>query len=418
MLKRTAPVAVGLSCALILLLLTSLASAGFDEKTSDKILHVMNDANPLDGVETVVLEEAWRKGGEDGEDFFGMVSQVLTADDGTIYLLDTRLSEVSVYSPDGERLDTLSREGEGPGETRGPSNMLFMPDGTLGLVQVFPGRVVKVARDGTPAGEFRPGGDDPTAGGFVRIFDCTSNGSEMIVTAEKFAQGEPGVQVRTNFVAMFGTDGIEKSRFCEHEAQLDLNAFELNEDERKLITFRRVAAGRDGRVYIARSRNAYAIEVYTADGQLERIIERAFKRRRRSDVEYERVKASYETRLARVPNHKVTVSRTHPDIASIEIGHDGNLWVASSRSSIDQPDGVMFTWDLFSPDGHFIKQVSAVCPGDGEEDLLIWTPSGDSVMVTGFRDARRNMRDGGGDPEDESGSGEPMEVIYLRRVSG
>ncbi len=44
------------------------------------------------------------------------------------------------------------------------------------------GRIIKVTRDGIPAGEARLGSDDPTEGGSIRIFDCTTNGKELIVT--------------------------------------------------------------------------------------------------------------------------------------------------------------------------------------------------------------------------------------------
>ena len=52
-------------------------------------------------------------------------------DDGNIYLLDSQLSEVKVFSPDGEPLKTLSREGDGPGEFRALSSVHVLPGDTL-----------------------------------------------------------------------------------------------------------------------------------------------------------------------------------------------------------------------------------------------------------------------------------------------
>ena len=98
----------------------ALPACAGEEVDKDGVLHVMNGAKPSEGNETVELEEVWRHGGEDDEEFFGMISQCVVGDDGTIYLLDTRMSEVPVYSPDGERLDTLSREGDGPGRDADP----------------------------------------------------------------------------------------------------------------------------------------------------------------------------------------------------------------------------------------------------------------------------------------------------------
>ena len=98
----------------LVVLMAVPAMAGKEVQT-DGVKHIMNSAAPEKGNRVVKLQEEWRVGGEDGEDFFGMISQVRIGEDGLIYLLDTRLSEVPVYSTDGERVNTLSREGDGPG---------------------------------------------------------------------------------------------------------------------------------------------------------------------------------------------------------------------------------------------------------------------------------------------------------------
>jgi len=401
--------------AILMVLLTAPAIAG-EEMDKDGVLHIMNGAEPSGEKVTVELEEVWRHGGEDDEEFFGMISQCVVGDDGTIYLLDTRMSEVPVYSPDGERLDTLSREGEGPGETRTPSGLLFMPDGNLGLVQVFPGRVTKIGIDGTPVGVLEVG--DATTGGFMQMFDCVSDGKRVIVTAEKINPGEVQTeQTRINFVAAFDDEGKETVRFFENSYHWDFTNFTFDEAGQNRIDFRKVATGKDGRVYVAPDRDAYQINVYTADGTLERVIEREYDHRVRSDEDFNRRKTLMEAALAQIPNAKIITAKTEPDINSLSFGTDGNLWVTNSYSGVEQPAGILTTWDVFTPDGHFVKTVSAKVDGDGENDLIIWTPGGDAVMVTGFTEAREAMqsRGGGGDEEDEDEEeAEPMEVIYLK----
>ncbi|MCB1183131.1 hypothetical protein KDM41_06845 [bacterium] len=391
------------------------AQAG-EEVTVDGVLHVMNTSVPAKGDRVVHLEEVWRVGGEDSEDFFGMISQVRVGDDGLIYLLDTRLSEVPVYSREGDRVATLSREGDGPGETRIPSNLLFMPDGTLGIVQVFPGKIIKIGTDGTPAGTFQPGGGDPTKGGFLQMFDCAANGDDIVVTAEAISPGGPTSQDRSNYVASFDAAGNELVRYYENNFHWDFTNFELDEDGMDRLNFRRVVAGPDGRLYIAQNRNAYVITVYHRDGTVERVIEREFEHWTRSDEEFKRVTEIAEAQLAQIPNAKITMSKTEPDIGSLTFGPDGNLWVASSRSGRDVPDGVLTRWDVFTPDGHFIETVSAMCPGDSENDILIWAGEGAAVQVTGFAEAARALNSGGagGGDDADGGEAEPMEVIYLR----
>ncbi|MDX2473120.1 MAG: hypothetical protein QNL91_05380 [Candidatus Krumholzibacteria bacterium] len=390
------------------------------EVQKDGVKHIMNSATPEKGNRVVQLEEEWRVGGEDGEDFFGVITQVRIGDDGLIYLLDTRLSEVPVYSKDGERLSTLSREGDGPGETRMPTNMLFMPDGSLGLVQMFPGKVIKVQADGTPMGSFQPGGADPTAGGFLQMYDCIINDSDIVVTAESIKSGGPTGQERANYVASFDSEGQELVRYFENAYSWDFTNFEFDEAKLARVDFRKVAAGPDGRVYINTTRNEYQITVYNRDGSVDRVIEREYESRPRTDEEYNSLVSTVTAQLAQIPNAKITMSKLDPDLAGLNFGPDGNLWVGNSRSGRDQPDGIMTTWDVFTPDGHFVETVSAACPGDGEKDIIIWTPDGAAVQVTGFTEgveALRNQNGGGGGGEDDGEEAEPMEVIYLRVAS-
>ncbi|MEN8006342.1 MAG: hypothetical protein ABFS42_04970 [Candidatus Krumholzibacteriota bacterium] len=407
---------MGFRAALAVLVMVTLAAPAWagEEMDKDGVLHVMNGAEPSGGNVTVEFDEVWRHGGEDDEEFFGMISQCVVGDDGTIYLLDTRMSEVPVYSPDGERLTTLSREGDGPGETRIPSGLLFMPDGNLGLVQVFPGKITKIGTDGTPAGVVEIG--DASKGGFLQMFDCVSDGKQVIVTAEGINPGEVQTeQTRVNFVAAFDTEGNETVRFYENSYHWDFTNFTFDESGQNRIDFRKVATGKDGRVYVAPERDDYLINVYTADGTLERVIEREYVHRDRDDDEFNRVKTTMEAALAQIPNAKIIPSTTQPDINSLVFGTDGNLWVTNSRSGFEQPEGILTTWDVFTPDGHYLKTVSAKCEGDGENDILIWTPDGNAVMVTGFTEAVEALQSRGATAEDEDEEEpEPMEVIYMK----
>lgn len=413
------PWRTALAAVALLTLMTGVPAAFAAPTTTvkDGVTSVMNGAQPSGGREVVALEEVWRVGGDEGEDFFGLITQVRVGKDGRIFLLDTRLAEVPVYDKAGNRVATLSREGDGPGESRLPANLVFMPDGTLGLAQIFPGKIVKINLDGSPAGTLVPGAADPTQGGFLQLFDCIPSGQDLIVTAESISQAGAAAQDRTNYVAAVDAAGKEKVRFYEHKNHLDFTAFEFNEDKTDRVDFRKVAVGRDGRVYIAAHRNRYAIDVYGKDGKLQRVIERAYEPRARTDEEYQRLQNVVQTQLSQLPGAKVTMSHNEPDIAAIEIGIDGNLWVSSSRSGHEQPKGIMFTWDVFSPDGEFIKQVSAKCAGDGMKDTLIWTPDGNAVLVTGFLDAALSLQSGGASTgsDDEAA---PMEVVYLKRIGG
>jgi len=106
-----------------LIMALALPSAAGEEVMKDGVLHVVNGSEPSGGTQTMHLEEIWRVGGEDDEEtVFGIINKVLIDDANNIYLLDAQLSEISVFSPEGELINTLGREGEGPGEFRGPTD--------------------------------------------------------------------------------------------------------------------------------------------------------------------------------------------------------------------------------------------------------------------------------------------------------
>jgi hypothetical protein len=119
---------------------------------------VENAATPTQAPTSIRLEELWRVGdGDAPEELFGVIQRVTADAEGNVYLLDRQLSEVRVFDKDGNYPRTIGREGEGPGEFRRPSDMFFLPDGRLAILQVFPPRIVLLKRNGTPVGELLRG---------------------------------------------------------------------------------------------------------------------------------------------------------------------------------------------------------------------------------------------------------------------
>ena len=113
---------------------------------------VTNPDKPLEGDQTIVAQEVWRLGHEEDEQetIFGLIADGLVDEEGNTYLLDSHLTTIYKVAPDGEIVDNLGREGDGPGEFRNILNMIFMPDGKLGIFEMMPGRIVTMGREGQP----------------------------------------------------------------------------------------------------------------------------------------------------------------------------------------------------------------------------------------------------------------------------
>jgi len=371
---------------------------------------------PAQGTRTITLEELWRRGGEaDEEIFFGLIAQVAVDEEQNVYLLDGQLSQVPVFDRDGELVRILSREGDGPGETRRPGDLFLADDGRVGIAVGFPGRVVYVDRQGEPAGTLEIGAQNPQQGGFAIVRAARSCGDLAILGCTTVSTDQQaGRQTRTPQVAAYRQDGSLAHVFHADRYVLDFNERVFREAEQLDIALRRFTVGPDGRVYVAPDREAYRIEVFAASGEHLHTIERDYPTHRRTDAELEAWRQLFAASMRRAPFEiRMDLCETAAPIDWVFGGlwarEDGTLWVRNSRSAAGQPDGVMLTYDVFDAQGRFAEQVQVVCPGDGEEDALFFAGPDRMLLVRGFMDAIRAMF--GGVEGHDGDEAVPMEVV-------
>ncbi|MFO7610158.1 MAG: hypothetical protein R6X35_13395 [Candidatus Krumholzibacteriia bacterium] len=363
----------------------------------------------------VVLEQAWRAGGESDEVFFGNVGAVQADPQGNVLLLDSQLSEVHVYSPAGEHVATLGREGDGPGEVRRPGDMFVRPDGTVALIQGFPGRIVMVHADGTPAGETTytpPGGAG--AGQFAVIVRGFRQGDGMVLAGIRMSFGGGSQSKQVYFLAACDAQGAEQRVLLQKEHVIDYADLRMDELQMDFV-WQRTAVGADGRVYAAPERNAYVIEVFAPDGTRERTITRSYTAPARDDRQRQNAKRIIEAVAANypAPMQGLTIEDTDPAISGLFVTADGRLWVATGRSGRDLPDGAWLVLDVFGPDGAFERQVALAGDHDPDQDATYVLPDRRVVVVTGALDAWLNQQAvGAGETE-----GAPLEVICYTMAS-
>ncbi|MEN8007582.1 MAG: 6-bladed beta-propeller [Candidatus Krumholzibacteriota bacterium] len=412
--ERNSSVRVFLTLLTCLLTAAALPALGGEEVMKEGVLHVVNGAEPSGGRQTMELEELWQIGGEDDEEtVFGIINKVLIDDDNNIYLLDAQLSEISVFSPEGELINTLGREGDGPGEFRGPTDMCFLPDGTIGVLQAFPGKVIKLNLDNTSAGTWPVG--DPTQGAFYIMRGLRAGGGLVVAggTEQHVDQAE-GIVDRETFLSTISTEGLRDKTYSSNTVSFKFQ--DLKFDEKTLIdgADRRFDVGPDGRVAVAIPRNGYEVSLFAPDGTLERVFSREYE----PWVRDERVAGIWQRiletiRAQQAPNAPVSWEDTEPDVEFLRVASDGSIWVLNSRAMwTGTPDAFTY-YDVFSASGHFEKQVAVVCEGNPQEDILFFAGDDLAFMITGFWDAALSRFGGAGTDDDEE-EAEPMSVICYR----
>jgi hypothetical protein len=367
--------------------------------------------SPKDGMEspvTLELDELWQIGGDtdDEDEFFGVIARITTDKEGNVYLLDSQLSEVKVFSADGEYLRTIGREGEGPGEFRSPQDMFFLPDGNLGVLQVAPGRIVMLSPDGDPVGDHplpkTEGGDTPILVGGQLMGDNIL----LLFNENQFQEGKIDI---VRGMAVINSEGTETKRLHSETRTLDFSNTVF--DEKTWSTFdRRWAVGPEGTLYACTQFADYEVVVWDPAGNRKQVITREFERRARSEEQMERVHDIFEAFTRQVPNSSVKVSDFDQDIAQLFPRADGSLWVMNSRGQEDRPDGSLGVFDVFDRDGHFVREVTLMGEGDPNEDGYFFV--GDRLyVVTGFLDAAMAAVGGGAEDSEDEEEAEPMAVI-------
>ncbi|MDE2873690.1 MAG: 6-bladed beta-propeller [Gemmatimonadota bacterium] len=92
--------------------------------------NVEDEAVTLTAVDAWTTEAEYEFGDRfDGDALFGLIVDVAVTPDGSrIYVLDSRATEVTIWTPKGNLIRRFGREGEGPGEFRNPGRFYLYDD--------------------------------------------------------------------------------------------------------------------------------------------------------------------------------------------------------------------------------------------------------------------------------------------------
>jgi hypothetical protein len=355
---------------------------------------------------TIEPEELWRRGEEDDDVFFGMPVQILEDEAGNVYVLDSQLSEIVVFSPDGEYLRTIGGEGEGPGEFRGANDMFIRSDGLIGVVVVFPGKIVQLHPDGTPADMF-PFPKDKVEG-FQLIYKGRAVSDRIVISGGKQHSGDGVQNEQENYLKALDYQGNEIAHYHSMSEMTQYGGMKF--DETIFANFKGMwSAAPDGRAAAVLSFDEYRIHVWKPDGSLDYIIERPdYAPLERTAEEKDRFQKLYDGITSWNPNSSFKTSQTHRAVVRLQYRPDGSLWVLSGRGVWAGDEGTFASFDVYDRDGRFVRRVFMNGPGDPMNDGLYFTDRRFYRVTDQFNAYLANFGGGGSTDGEDS---EPLQIV-------
>ncbi|HKK70199.1 MAG TPA: hypothetical protein VKA86_03215 [Candidatus Krumholzibacteria bacterium] len=340
---------------------------------------VDNPSTPPAGRTARDATELWRVGGYDEDFLFGIVGSAAVAGDGTTYLLDEQLSEITAIDPDGRVVATFGRAGEGPGEMDQGRGIMMLPGGRVGVLNMRPPKLITYDAAGTPAGDVSLVGNE----GFHFAIAATAAGDRVVVQTASTTIRET-TQVSENALrAVDPATGEFVVDYLIHSEERD----RLGSGGDVVITIGSPdfvgdwALAADGTLYAVRDPDDYAIEVRDARGEHVRTIRRAFERVPRQEEDVERDMAQRRAMAERTGGSfdPDTVDTLEPAIVDVFARPDGELWVLPGEGlAIEDPE-VVGVFDVFDRQGRFVRQVELRAPYDRATDRM--TLQGDALVV-------------------------------------
>ena len=347
-------------------------------------------------VRTYDLVERWHQGGDDPDaPLMGWAgSESVVARDGRIYMLDRQLCHVLVFADDGTLLDTLSGEGEGPGEVRMPSTLLLFDGDQLAIKHGFPSRLARLALDGTPRGEWRC-----AANAMVSKIRWSPAGWVASYSEADFSAGSREQSVHPCFVSLLDADGERVHNYLQ--ATITRDHVNPSYDERAdYFPYGNWDVTPDGLLVIAPERDRYRLEWRTLDGDLVRTAERDVEPRKRTDADLETLR---ERNSEHGPNGTNAIpcklESCDPVIRSITVQPDGSIYVATPWTRQDLPEGVVTRYDVHDPDGRLREHMVVRGDYDLEQDGITILGDGRAVVMLNMQAAFR-LANERGLPED------------------
>ncbi len=312
-----------------------------DDKEGVKV--IKNLPEPLYGELNFDLEEDLVIGNESNENYlFYQVWDVKADDEGSIYVLDAGAHNIKKYDGQGKHLQTIGRQGQGPGEFERPVTLCFDKNGNIYVIQMRKVQVFDkkgVYRKSIPLSFF--------------VMDFAPDGEGNIIVTGRIRTES----IHNMGVLIIGPDGEIIKKVAEFPGiPIHETGTTISHEYSPYVRFS--AMGNKGIIY------GYNLEykLYCVDWSGENILiieknepQHAVGRREKNKIieTLQKNIALAELRWSKdVIEKMANVPRSRPFFNGILVDDKGRIYVKKLKSVLD--DSKAIDYDIFSSDGYYL----------------------------------------------------------------
>jgi hypothetical protein len=303
---------------------------------------------------------------------FGQIASIDVGSDSSVYVLDGQAHTVRVFDSSGKFVREMGRPGSGPGELGQTAlSVLVGPGDTVFVADVMQPRVNRYGPDGKESGTI------PLSGRGVSMkWAITSDGMLVHQTRALPNAGPDAAQAQpaaNDFLFVRDRSGtlrdtllaLPAGKSVQFDGPGGMPAIRLFDSEPVW------ALMEDGKVMFGVN-TQYSIHVYGTDGQLQRVVRRAFQQRPVTDADRQAFLKFLEEAWGRagVPPQvlprllqSVGFADAYPAFANLMGGPEGSVWVQRVQSAddvaarggeFDVQDVGAPVWDIFDAEGRYL----------------------------------------------------------------
>ncbi len=312
------------------------------------------DLAPRDGLLDQTLSVVWEQVLPE-DCLLGQITDVARGADGALYLVDYKFADVKVFDERGRFRRRLSRQGEGPGETTKPTDLVWRDDGRLGVMQRWPARLVWIdVGTGDPAGAVHLTDQEGRPLALPAVLGAVSTRRGLVVALTLNEHDGTRLGATEQLVRLDAAGRVAVVYQSSQEWWTPSESDHHDECDEYRPLERRWTAAPDGRLFAAPERDRFLVVAHAADGATLWTCERAYTAPLRSELELERAEKALRVHGWRTDN--ATVCQRPPVVAAMHWGDRDEIWVELDRGG-SGPAGTIAWFDVLAADGTYVRQV-------------------------------------------------------------